>query len=640
MQHTLRTTCTRDCPDACGILATVEDGRVTALAGDKDHPVTRGFLCERTSKFLHLQYHPERLTQPLVRAGDGFEPVPWDTALDLVAGTLRRIRDESGPEAVLHYRSGGSLGILKTVNDWFFECFGGARVKRGDICSGAGEAAQEADLGVSESHALEDLLNARIIVLWGKNVVTSFVHMMPVLKAARARGTFVVLVDPVPGKTDRFADLVLRVRPGADRFLALGVARSIFDSGAADPGLADWSVGGREFEQIARTRSVTEWAAAADVPAADLLRFAAEYAARRPGNIQVGWGLQRRLHGSATIRTIDALAALTGNYGVPGGGVTFYYRRRAAFDLDRWKAPPGRRSLLEPQLGQEILAAQDPPVRAVVIDNGNPVAMLPDSHTVAEALRSREMTVVLDHQMTDTASCAHVVLPVTTMLEEHDLVGAYGHHFLSASNPVAAAPDGVGSDLVVYQALAARLGFAPAMAGSADEWAQRFLAPVRETVGLEALRRGVVRNPGAARVLFEGKKFPTPDGRYHFVTAVDLAMPADAEYPLQLGSFSTPLAQSSQWSAPWDGRPLEARCHPDAAAGIGDGSEAVAVSRIGRLRVRLRHDPAMRRDMLVLPKGGWLKHGNAANTLVRARLTDAGEGAAYYDESVRLEPID
>jgi anaerobic selenocysteine-containing dehydrogenase len=640
MADILRTTCTRDCPDACGIVATVEDGRVTALAGDKAHPVTRGFLCERTGKFLHLQYHPQRLTQPLVRQDGELVPVTWDAALDHVAQTLRRIRDESGPEAVLHYRSGGSLGVLKTVNDWFFECFGGARVKRGDICSGAGEAAQEADLGISESHALEDLLHSRIIVLWGKNVVTSFVHMMPVLKEARAGGTYVVLIDPVPNKTERFADLVLRPRPGADRFLALGVARAILDADATDPTLPEWSVGAPEFARLARARTAAEWAAAADVPPEELLRFASEYAARRPGNIQVGWGLQRRLQGSVTIRAIDALAALVGNYGVPGSGVTFYYRRRAAFDLDRWRAPAGRRSLLEPRLGHEILAAQDPPVRAVVIDNANPVAMLPDSHSVVEALRSRELTVVLEQQMTDTALHAHVVLPVTTMLEERDLVAAYGHHYLSASNPVVLPPAGVRSDLEVYQGLAQRLGFGDRLAGSADEWAQRFLVRVQGQVELETLRRGVVRNPLAARVLFAGKKFATADARYHFVTDIDLTQESDPGYPLQLGSFSTPRAQASQWSSEWDGQPFEVRCHPDAAPGCTDGAAADLVSRLGRMRVRVRLDAGLRRDLVVLPKGGWLQHGTAANALVRARLTDAGEGAAYYDEAVRLEPVD
>lgn len=638
MRQTLRTACTRDCPDACGILATVEDGRVVTLAGDKDHPVTRGFLCERTSQFLHLQYHPERVVQPLVRRDGAFVPIEWDAALDLVAENLERIRRESGPEAVFHYRSGGSLGILKTVNDWFFECFGGARVKKGDICSGAGEAAQEADLGISESHALDDLLESRIIVLWGKNVVTSFLHMLPVLKEARARGTRIVLVDPVPTRTARFADVVLQPRPGCDRFLALAVARALYDRGLVDPTLADWSRGHEEFRALAHQRSAGEWAHLADVPAADVARLAQDYGTLRPGNIQVGWGLQRRLHGSATIRVLDALAALTGNYGVPGSGVTFYYRRRGAFAVDRYRAPATRRGLFEVTLGADILAAEDPPVRAVVVDNGNPVAMLPESRTVEKALRSREFVVVLDQRMTDTAVCADVVLPVTTMLEDVDLVGAFGHHYLSAASPVAARPAGVRSDLEIYQALAERLGFGPALAGSPREWAQRLLEPVADRVRFEDLQTGVVANPRAARVLFAGKRFATDDGRFHFVTTLDLEMaPVDREYPLQLGSFSTPKAQSSQWSEDWDGAAIDAHCHPDASP-VGDGDSAWLVSRIGRLRVVVRHDAGMRSDMVVVPKGGWMAHGRAANAIVRARFTDAGLGAAYYDETVRLEP--
>jgi anaerobic selenocysteine-containing dehydrogenase len=584
-----------------------------------------------------LQYHPERITQPLVRRDGQFVAVTWDEALDLIAGTLARIRAESGPEAVLHYRSGGSLGIVKTVNDWFFECFGGARVKKGDICSGAGEAAQEADLGISEAHALDDLLESRIIVLWGKNVVTSFVHMLPVLKAARARGTPVILIDPMPTRTARFADLVLQPRPGCDRFLALGVAREIYAHEWVDPTLETWSRDAAGFRTLALSRPTAAWAAAADVPLAGVERLAEMYATLRPGNIQVGWGLGRRLHGAATVRVIDALAALTGNYGVSGGGVTFYYRRRAAFDVERYKAPPARRGLLEATLGAEIEAATDPPVRAVVIDNGNPVAMLPDSQGVARALRSREFVVVLDHQMTDTARCADVVLPVTTMLEETDVVGAFGHHYLGATTPVATRPEAARSDLEIYQALAERLGFADAMAGTARQWAERLLRPVADRVRFEELQQRATQNPLAARVLFEGKRFATPDGRYHFVTEVDVELPAeDAEFPLQLGSFSTPKAQSSQWSEAWDGSPLEAHCHPDASP-VPDGGVCWLASRIARLQVTVRHDAAMRRDLVAVPKGGWMMHGRAANALVRARLTDHGLAAAYYDEGVRFE---
>ena len=139
-------------------MATVDNGRVVKLAGDPDHPVTRGFLCWRTNHFLKLQYGPERLTEPLLRGDDGVHrPVSWDQALDFAAARLLAIRAESGPAAILHYRSGGSLGILKALTDAFFETFGPVTVKRGDICSGASEAAQETDFGECESHDLKSV---------------------------------------------------------------------------------------------------------------------------------------------------------------------------------------------------------------------------------------------------------------------------------------------------------------------------------------------------------------------------------------------------------------------------------------------------------------------------------------------------
>src|SRR5712691_2899684 len=147
MREIRRTTCNRDCPDVCSILATVEDGRVVRLQGDPDHPVTRGFLCYRTSHLLESQSYRERLTTPLYRENGELKPISWDWALDIAAERLTAIRKESGPAAIFHYRSGGSLGLLKSLTDYFFETFGPVTVKRGDICSGAGEAAQEADFG-------------------------------------------------------------------------------------------------------------------------------------------------------------------------------------------------------------------------------------------------------------------------------------------------------------------------------------------------------------------------------------------------------------------------------------------------------------------------------------------------------------
>src|SRR5262245_25933591 len=133
----VRTACTRDCPDACQMLATVEDRRIVALRGDPDHPVTRAFLCHRTDHFLEeRQYSTERRLAPLVRRAGTLEPASWDEALDLVAAKLREAIDRFGATSILHYQSGGSLGLLRLVNRHFFELLGPVTQKRGDICSG------------------------------------------------------------------------------------------------------------------------------------------------------------------------------------------------------------------------------------------------------------------------------------------------------------------------------------------------------------------------------------------------------------------------------------------------------------------------------------------------------------------------
>jgi anaerobic selenocysteine-containing dehydrogenase len=227
-----RTACNRDCPDACSILVTVDDdGRAVKLKGDPDDPVTKGFLCERTSRFLYRQYASDRLTRPLL----GGQPVSWERALDVAAENLLKISSESGPAAILHYRSGGSLGLLKNLADYLFESFGPVSVKSGDICSGAGEAAQELDFGLCDSHDLTDLEESRTILIWGKNVHTSGPHLLPLLLKARERGCRLVGIDVLRTRLAELCPDFVQVRPGGDFALAMAVARSLFESGRTDP---------------------------------------------------------------------------------------------------------------------------------------------------------------------------------------------------------------------------------------------------------------------------------------------------------------------------------------------------------------------------------------------------------------------
>jgi len=638
-----RTACSRDCPDACSLLVTVEDGRATMLRGDPDDPVTKGFLCERTSRFLDRQYDPERFVSPMLRRDGALVPIDWDEALDLAAERLLAIREESGGAAILHYKSGGSLGILKNLSKLLFERFGPVSLKRGDICSGAGDAAQEKDFGLADGHDIFDVLNAKTILVWGKNVHVSSVHLLPVLREAKANGATLIGMDPVRTRMAEMCDLFVQPRPGADHALAMGVARWLFDHDAVDAAAREHCDNFEAFAKMATSRSLDDWAAACDVPAADVARIAEAYGTVKPGAILVGWGLGRRRNGSLTTRALDALGAITGNLGVAGGGVSYDFARTGHFDLsfigDVDTAP---RTFRESRLGPELLAADDPPVRAIWVSCGNPVSMLPDSGAVAAAFDKSEFNVVVDTHPTDTTDHAHLVLPTLTLLEDDDVVGAFGNHWIRESHPVLAPPEGPRHELEIMQGLAARLGLADVLAGSIEDWKRRVLADlVRDGLDREKLREGPQRSPSRKHVLFEGGAFPTSSGKAQLLDQTPLPAPeVSADYPLTLMATSTSKAQSSQWSVKPPPGPPEAKVHPEAANGFADGDTALLESRVASMPIKVRHDDTMRRDVIWMAKGGMLRDGQCANLLVAAVESDDGGGAAYYDELVRLRTTD
>ena len=635
------TACNRDCPDACGIIATIDDGRIVRLQGDPAHPVTQGFLCHRTSRFLDRQYDPARITSPLRRRGDALVPISWDEALGEIADKMLAVRGESGPAAIMYYRCGGSMGILKGVCDYYFERFGPVTGKSGDVCTGAGDAAQMEDFGDAESHDLFDLLNSRTIVLWGKNLHVSSVHLLPVIRAARERGAKLVSIDPIHHRTADLCDLSVQLRPGGDAALALGVARIFFETGVADPKAREYCDHLDEFRALVFSHTTSAWADLAGVPVESLLAVADAYG-QRPAALLIGWGLQRRRNGSATVRVLDALAAISGNLGIPGGGVSWYFKRRGAFDLSfarRGEVAP--RLLPEPLLGPAILEAANPPVRVLWITAANPVAMLPESRTVARALETRELTVVVDSFLTDSARCAHIVLPTTTMLEEDDLLGAYGHHWLVESRPVVASPEGVKTDYEIIQELARRTGLADEFSDDVETWKRRVLQRVsHKGASLDDLRRGPVRNPLASELLYVDRRFPTSTGKVNLIHRVDAQpTPVTAERPLLLMALSTADAQASQGPAAAQQGPATAVVHPEMASGFRDGQAARLESEIGEMIVVLKFDARQRRDVVLMDKGGWLSAGRCANALVKAQVTDAGGCAVYYDTPVRLLPV-
>jgi anaerobic selenocysteine-containing dehydrogenase len=282
------------------------------------------------------------------------------------------------------------------------------------------------------------------------------------------------------------------------------------------------------------------------------------------------------------------------------------------------------------------MAFKDPPIRAIWITAGNPVAMLPESGTVDRALRSRDFVCVVDAWPTDSTRAATLVLPTTTLLEDDDLVGAYGHHWVGASRPVVPPPPGVKSDLQILQALSARVGLNGVLDGSARDWKERILRKDAGFTLSQIESGGPQRSALSGKVLFADRKFPTKTGRVNLITSAPARSQVSAEFPLYLMALATEKSQSSQWSKGQPPGPPVVTVHPHAARGIPDGGFARLESAIGSLPIQVRHDPKQRRDVALLAKGGHLRENRNANLLSRARATDIGGGGALYDEPVRI----
>lgn len=641
------TSCTRDCPNGCGLVATVRDGRLVRLAGDPDHPLTRGKACVKAQRYVRRVYSPERVIHPLARdhRHQPWRRVTWDQALDRVAARMSAIRDQWGTEAVLYYQGYGERTALKLLNRYFFNLFGGVTTLRGSLCGGTGQAAQNLDVGARVSHDPLDHGNSASLILWGRNPASTQISLAPILRGIRKRGGTVVLVDPVRTRSAALADRHIAPRPGADAFLAMAVAKLILRAGGEDREFMErHAEGAAEYLRLLERYAVDDLCARCGVPVDDAHFLARMMLRERPTAILLGWGMHRHEAAHLSIRAVDALGAISGNMGVPGGGVSQGFEEYGPYDQRYWGdgLNPPRRTLLLPEIGREILAARDPELRMIMVTAGNPACMAADAGTVAQAFRKVEFVVYSGHFLDDTADLAHVFLPATTFLEEDDVVASYGHNY---AGPVNRAIEPVGEcrpEYAMFLDLATRFPFADRFCRGVDEWLHDLCAPLREQgCTLERLRAGAFRLD-APMVPYADRIFPTPSGKFRFMTAFDPAGldAVDPDYPYRLLTIAPHEYICSERTMAEHGPLPEVALAASEAArlGLAHGAVVRVESAAGAVKALLRTDGGLRPDILVAERGGWNKAGHGLNLLTRALPSQVGQGTPYYETRVRVGP--
>ncbi|MFN8511512.1 MAG: molybdopterin-dependent oxidoreductase [Chloroflexia bacterium] len=256
-QHIVHGVCPHDCPDTCGMRVTVQDGRAVRVEGDPTHPITRGFLCVKVNQYIEHVYSDRRILTPHRRVGPKgsgqFAPISWDEALDEIAARFKAIAEEHGGEAILPYSYSGTLGLLHNYSmDYRFFYRLGATLLQRTICTAAAVEGNSYTLGSYYGTDPENFPDAKLIICWGTNPVTSNPHMMPFIKAAQDRGAMLVVIDPRRTRTAERADWHIQPNPGSDAALALGLMQVIIAEGLHDEEyVRDYTLGFDELRERA-----------------------------------------------------------------------------------------------------------------------------------------------------------------------------------------------------------------------------------------------------------------------------------------------------------------------------------------------------------------------------------------------------
>ncbi len=631
------TACTRDCFDACSVVAEVAADGTVRLEGNPDHPVTAGVICAKTRRFGRVLHSPNRITAPLVRRGDRFQTIAWEDALDLCAEKIQACWSE--PASILHLYSVGSKGLTALTPNWFFGMLGATRAL-GSVCDTAGNTAVELDCGALDSNDITDLVNARRIVNWGRDLSRSTVHTALFVRQARHRGAEVLTISPGGDGNGIFSDEMVRVRPGTDRFLAAAVIRTLIERGRIDAAVTARTHNWPAFRDVVMARSLEELVAACEVPLTTIERIADFYTAAGPVATIIGVGLQRYWYGGENVRFINALAMLSGNMGIEGGGSYFTIPSARNFNMSwAWAPNEGqRRTFYIPTIGDDILGAADPPVRLIWVNGTNIVNQSPDCHAIARAFAQTDFKIVVDAFMNDTAERADLVLPCALMFEREDIVGSYMHNYVNYAAQVVQPPEGARTDHWIVSEVGKRLA-PPIVVPGVDDILRTALDSPYLDVSLEALRERGFARAKRPHVAFAGLHFAHADGLYRFPALLHDEGPLPAGYPLYLLTLVERNELHSQMLPEDHPAQFAAWVAPDCVGleGLDLERQVYLASPLGRMAVKLEWMASLHPTAVICRRGSWMKLGGGFNQILSAGLTDIGECGPVYSQGVRLE---
>ena len=660
-----RSVCPYDCPDTCGLLVEVVDGKAVQVSGDPEHPFTRGTLCPKMNHYERTVHSPLRLTTPLLCTGPKgsgqFRPVSWKEAIQQIADRWKKIIAQYGTEAILPYSYAGTMGLVQRNSGHpFFYRLGASRLDR-TICAPAKEAAWKAVMGGTAAPHPDEVAESDLVILWGINAVATNIHFLHGVREAKKKGAAVWLIETYETPTSAMADHTFLLKPGSDGALALGMMHLLVRENMIDQQFLDSSVQGYvELKQRILPDFPPDKASGLTGLPVETIEFMAKaFGKARAPFIRVGAGLSRYGNGAMNIRAILSLPSLVGAYKKKGGGCFVGTATAGAFPMgeilrEDFMARKARIVNMN-QLGTALNQLDHPPIQSLYVYHSNPASITPDQNQVLKGLSREDLfTVVHERFMTDSARFADVLLPATSSLEHSDLYRSYGNYCIQWARPAIFPVGESKSNWQVFSLLADAMGFPePFFRQSAEDLIHHVLAipnSMRKGIDEDAFASGKAVElilPPEAKTLYR-----TPSGRVEILNPNEAhplpcyLPPHGGSEPFRLMTGPSVYALNSSFRERDDLREKEKamflKMNPADARekNLKDGDRVIAFNQLGQVSFILQVTPKVPSGVVVAEGVWWLEHcpgSRSVNALTSQRLTDRGAGSTFYDNTVDVK---
>ena len=662
-EKVMKSACPYDCFDCCSFDINVSNDKVEKISANLDADLTGGFICKKGSAHQEKMYRSDRLRYPQLKTEKGYERIPWNQAYELITKKIKEAQSEFGLTSVGCYRSGGAAGVLKGAHEVFFEHLGGYTDYTGGLCSAAGIEATNRDFGKTLCHHPDDSENSKIIVLWGRNPMETNLHLVPYIKKAKSRGCRVYLIDPIASKSAVLADIHIKLRPDSDWAFGAACIASSLRNGLISRTFINNHLNDR-YGTIKYLENLTKKKYECLLDFAGISNemiesFCHDISKNGPASTYIGYGPQRYNDGGLNIRTINLLWAITGNVGIPGGGVNFANQTNKGmlnldFAMPKKKAVVGE--IRQGWFSEEMIEA-DPQVQVLFISCANPVSQMPNSIGVRKALGNVPFKISLEHFMTDTAEMCELVLPVSYFTESEDIItsGMWNSSLKYVSKCVEPLEE-CKVEFDIYQDLAIRLGLEEYPKYDSTLWLGKVMEKFG-TLGLtfEKLKeKGSVESPLQKQVQWEDNLFATQDGKFHAFDKdqlekkiTELGKSKD-ELSINLITVHWRDQINSQHSVIQKEQDLPIlHIHPETAEafGLAEGDIATAIT----ISVTIAYEKKLKFRISVTEKaspyaaytrqGVCQAFGGSINTLTSSGESDIGGQAILNDVKIRLEEV-